>query len=303
MKKNGWERVKELHKLSQLQEFTRILDDKGTLARRLVDAGCSDIHPETWSARDFLENPPPGEGSDVFFLKHSLGVKGNGVHVLDRVQLFDRLEELGQKGSEPFIVQRCVTPPALRNGRKWVIRGHALLHGRMDGQIQLYMHQHAVCLEYGHVYTEKLNVKAAHVSNSAKMKYLPKPQLIQDDSILQQLRSLVQRVFSAVVKDAPHGPFTPKEAELCQIFGLDFIMDARGKAWLLEVNDYPAIASGTMEHVDTQVYTNLVRDLLRLVVLPKVDGTDVALGGWHVIDWGETAKCGKLTRGVPKRDR
>ena len=100
------------------------------------------------------------------------------------------------------------------------------------------------------------------------------------------------------------GPLHPKRQSCVKFLDWIFIMDARGKAWLLEVNDYPAIASGTMEHVDTQVYTNLVRDLLRLVVLPKVDGTDVALGGWHVIDWGETAKCrGKLTRGVPKRDR
>ena len=256
------------------------------MARHLRDAGSGNIHPETWGAVDFLENLPPNRDKEVFFLKHSLGVKGNGVHVFDRSGLLHRLDELGEKGCEPFVVQRCVAPPALRNGRKWVIRAHALLHGHVDGRIELYLHQNAICLEYGQIYTERLDVKAAHVSNSAKLKFLPKPELLQDTSTMEQLRVLTQEAFSAVMKDAPRGPFTPKEAELCQVFGLDFILDAHGKAWLLEVNDYPAIASGTMEHVDTHVYTNLVRDLLRLVVLPKVDGTDAVLGGWQHLETG-----------------
>ena len=46
------------------------------------------------------------------------------------------------------------------------------------------------------------------------------------------------------------------------------------------MNDYPAIASGTMEHVDTAVYTRLARDLLLLVVAPKLDGADPTPGGW-----------------------
>jgi hypothetical protein len=37
---------------------------------------------------------------------------------------------------------------------------------------------------------------------------------------------------------------------------------------LLEVNSYPAIASGTMAAVPRQVYTRLVDDLLHLVVIP-----------------------------------
>ena len=40
--------------------------------------------------------------------------------------------------------------------------------------------------------------------------------------------------------------------------------------WLLEVNSYPAIHSGTMSSVDAEVYTALVRDILSLVVLPAL---------------------------------
>lgn len=270
-----------------------VAETKASLAKLLSAGGCHDIHPDTWDAQIFLKEPPVSTESEVFFLKHSLGVKGTGVNVYRRAALMSRLNALGPKGCEPFVVQRCVAPPALRNGRKWVIRAHALLHGKTDGRLCLFLHNEMISLEYGQVYTEQPEVKAAHVSNSAKIKYLPKPELVQDDSLIQQLRSLTQRLFASVLEHVPRGPFTPKEAELCQIFGLDVILDGMGKAWLLEVNDYPAIASGTMEHVDLRVYTNLVRDVLRLVVLPKVDGTVSALGGWHPIKLPAVAGCAK----------
>ena len=268
----------------------KVLNAKASLAKILSTAGCEDIHPDTWDAQSFLQNPPATAESDIFFLKHSLGVKGNGVHIFRRNALMSRLKDLGPKGCEPFIVQRGVAPPALRNGRKWVIRAHALLHGHMDGKTSLYLHKDMISLEYGQVYTEQLDVKAAHVSNSAKIKFLPKPELIKDDVLIQKVQSLVQRAFASVNDHIPRGPFSPKEAELCQIFGLDVILDVDGKAWLLEINDYPAIASGTMEHVDTAVYTNLVRDVLRLVVLPKLDSIDPVLQGWHLIELPEN--CG-----------
>lgn len=238
--------------------------------------GCGDLQPETWDALTFLEKPPEG---NVFFLKHSLGAKGNGVHVMDRASLLQRLAA-GQR--EGFIVQRCVAPAALKNGRKWVVRAHALLHAVKD-EVRLYLHQDAICLEYGQVFTDRLEVRAAHISNCAKLKHMPKPELLNDEVLISQLEVLVGRAFGAVRDHMPSGPFSPEATELCQVFGLDVIWDDLGKAWLLEINDYPAIASGTMEHVDTEIYTRLVRDLLRLVVLPKLDGVDPVLGGWRKI--------------------
>ena len=249
---------------------------KAELARHLRAAGFDDVHPETWDAQDFLADPPEAEG--LFFLKHNLGVKGNGVHLFNYSDLLRRLQELQRKGCHQFIVQRYVWPPSLRNGRKWVLRAHALLNGRPDGTMALYCHNDILALEYGQPYTEQLDLRAAHISNVAKIKHLPKPTLVEDADLVQQVHTLTERAFGAVVEHAPRGPYTPKESELCQVFGLDVILDASGKAWLLEVNDYPAIGSGTMEHVDTAVYTRLVRDLLLLVVAPKLDaGSSLAV--------------------------
>ncbi|GAB4821360.1 hypothetical protein N2152v2_008406 [Parachlorella kessleri] len=68
------------------------------------------------------------------------------------------------------------------------------------------------------------------------------------------------------------------------LFGYDFIVDRVGKVQLLEVNAYPAIASGTMAGVDRHLYTRLVRDLLGLVVLPMTDGVPPDPGGFVGLD-------------------
>ena len=54
--------------------------------------------------------------------------------------------------------------------------------------------------------------------------------------------------------------------------------------WAVQVNAYPAIASGTMAAVDRKVYTKLVKDLLGLFVLPLTDGVPPDPGGFVELD-------------------
>eukprot|EP00931_Biecheleriopsis_adriatica_P018035 TRINITY_DN12735_c0_g1_i2.p1 TRINITY_DN12735_c0_g1~~TRINITY_DN12735_c0_g1_i2.p1 ORF type:complete len:750 (+),score=169.79 TRINITY_DN12735_c0_g1_i2:134-2383(+) len=234
------------------QEFTSRLDDKAKLAGHLAAAGHASIHPETWDAETFFESSTSEESgissdSALWFLKHSLGVKGTSVSVhAGRNALLTRLEELGQKGRQGFIVQRAVAPPALRSGRKWVLRVHSLLHGVSDGSLHLYCHKDMISCEYGQPFTTKPEPRAAHVSSAAKMQHLPKPTLLADESLAQQVFTLAGRAFASVLEHAPRGPYTPSQAELCQVFGLDVIVDETDKAWLLEVNSYPASLGATL---------------------------------------------------------
>eukprot|EP00929_Paragymnodinium_shiwhaense_P110578 TRINITY_DN7771_c0_g1_i1.p1 TRINITY_DN7771_c0_g1~~TRINITY_DN7771_c0_g1_i1.p1 ORF type:complete len:853 (-),score=194.80 TRINITY_DN7771_c0_g1_i1:167-2344(-) len=259
--------------------FTRLLDNKIELATHLAAAGHADIHPPTWCAEDFLAAERlVDDESHLWFLKHSQGVKGTGVSVLAGAEaLYARLEQLGEKGRRGFIVQRAVAPPALRDGRKWVLRAHVLMHGTSD-ELRAYCHKDVVLLEHARPYTLEPGARAAHISSAGKN--WPKPVLVEEEDLLQQVQTLAARAFASVWQFAPRGPYAPAGAELCQVFGLDVAVDTSGRAWLLEVNDYPAIASGTLDHVDKAVYTNLVRDVLRLVVLPRTDGMQPIPGGF-----------------------
>lgn len=269
------------------QDFTALLDDKLQLAEHLTAGGYNEIHPETWPADEFLVAPPPeviGDDVSMWFIKHKLGVKGNSVHVFrGRAAVLQRLSAMGPS-CKGFIVQRCVEPVAVRNGRKWVLRVHSLLHGLPNGELRLYCHREMIVLEYGQLFSESTAIRSAHVSNVGNMKHLPKPTLLDDEALAEQVRRLTIKTFESVMSHAPRGPYAPPTAELCQVFGLDVIVDSFGKPWLLEVNSYPAIASGTMDHVDKTVYTNLVRDVLKLVVLPKLNGLAPTVGGWQRLE-------------------
>lgn len=272
------------------QSFSDLLDNKASLARLLSAGGRSAIHPETWSATGFLEERPAGDITDVFFLKHNMGVKGNAVHPYTGTSgLIERLGSMPPRNRENFIVQRGVSPPALRNGRKWVLRAHVLLHATTHGaeeQYSAFCHRDVIRLEHGHLYEEGSSKKAAHVSNAGLAKHWPTPDLLNhttEECLFRQVLSLSTQMLAAIWHTRPRGPFSPRGAHLCQIFGLDIATDATGRAWLLEVNSYPAIAGGTMQHVEVSVYTTLVRDVLHLVVLPHINDDAVLepkLGGF-----------------------
>mmetsp|Transcript_173796 Transcript_173796/g.551845 ORF Transcript_173796/g.551845 Transcript_173796/m.551845 type:complete len:176 (-) Transcript_173796:111-638(-) len=161
-----------------------------------------------------------------------------------------------------------------------MLRAHALLHCSGAGGARAYCHSDMVVIDHGQLYTEQPHVRAAHISSAGNPKNWPKPYLLDCEPTARQVRALMEQTFAAVWQFLPPRPFTPPESELCQVLGFDFAVDAHGRCWLLEVNNYPAIASGTMEHVDTSVYTNLVRDVLQLVVLPRLDGILPVPGGF-----------------------
>ena len=64
-----------------------------------------------------------------------------------------------------------------------------------------------------------------------------------------------------------------------ELFGFDFLCDARGEPWLLEVNQDPSLATDTRAELD--VKSAVLVDLLNLV---GVGATDVgaAVGSTHM---------------------
>lgn len=257
------------------QAFTDLLDQKDQLAQNLLAAGLEDVSPPTWTAAQFLAEGPRDEPGheQLWFLKHSGGVKGQAVFpYAGTKELVTRVESLLQRGNGTFVVQKGIAPPALTEaGRKFVLRVHVVLHGASDGGLAAYMHRSLILQEHARPYSLDTSQKSAHVSSAAQPNLLPPPQLLQDESLALKVQALLARSFGAVWERAPRAPYAPRGAELCQVFGCDVGTDASGRPWLIEVNSYPAIASGTMDKVDPQVYTSLVRDVALLVVLPSIE--------------------------------
>lgn len=246
--------------------------------------------PKTWAADTFnFECDVSGNSDDgereVWFLKHRRGAKSESACVfIGRTSLQQHLAGMSQQSLQHFLVQQGIAPPALRHGRKWVVRTHLMLHGNAAGDLHLYSHGDIIVLEHSVPYdeTDRVPKRAMHVCSAGSAKTLPAPALLDDAILAECVRNLLAKTFSTVWSLAPRGPYAPtgNGAELCQVFSADFIVDIEGQMWLLEIDDCPAMASGVMAHADIAIYNKLVADVLSLVVLPRAEGIAPVLGSF-----------------------
>jgi hypothetical protein len=151
------------------------------------------------------------------------------------------------------------------------------------GGYDVYVHEDVIVVPHACAYEPSSTVPAVHISSKGSAH--PAPFLLQQQlpelhatawPQLQQLSAAtVQAVAYALVPAA-----VDPDAALYHLFGFDCMVDVSGRVVLLEVNSYPAIASGTMSAVDTSVYTRLLRDMVTLLVLPLTDGVEPVAGGF-----------------------
>lgn len=151
-----------------------------------------------------------------------------------------------------------------------------------DSRLDVNVHEDVVVLPHASLYDASSKEPAAHISSKGSNH--PPPVLLQQ---LPELHALVWPQLlqlAAATIEAASPALIPVEvapdAALYHLFGFDCMLDASGHAVLLEVNSYPAVASGTMSAVPTHVYTRLVQDMVTLLVLPRTDGAAESAGGF-----------------------
>jgi hypothetical protein len=166
--------------------------------------------------------------------------------------------------------------------------GAVTLPGAADGShLDVYVHEDVNVLPHASLYDAGSKVQAVHISSKGSKH--PPPVLLQQ---LPELHGLVWPQLlqlAAATVDAASPALIPAEvapdAALYHLFGFDCMIDTAGHAVLLEVNSYPAVASGTMSAVSPAVYTRLVQDMVTLLVLPRTDGDAAAAGGFTLCAW------------------
>ncbi|KAG4221067.1 hypothetical protein PC116_g30456 [Phytophthora cactorum] len=189
-----------------------------------------------------------------------------------------------------FVAQPYIHPPLLLPGdnRKFHIRTYVACVGRLD----IYVYKDMLALFAGKPYTAPTTNTStvdleAHLTNTCLQRSvddgtvrrfwdLPLEQRKKTD-VFDQICTVTGEVFEAAAR-AMQMHFRPL-ANAFEIFGLDFLVDADGTPWLLEVNAFPDFRQTGDDLKD--LVQGLWEEVLRRAAVPFLgfgDGSEVGAG-------------------------
>ncbi|KAH7275829.1 survival protein sure-like phosphatase/nucleotidase [Fusarium solani] len=227
---------------------------------------------EAFDLRESMErNEEKPDDKEWWILKPGMSDRGQGIRLfssMDELQaIFDAWEEdQPDTDDEPeadddddgdgimtshlrhFVAQPYIHPPLLVEGesRKFHIRTYVMC----TGSLNVWVYKHMLALFAGKPYTAPADapediesfltntcLQDSPNENTVRRFWdLPLSKETRDD-IFTQICEVTGEVFEAAAKAMPiHFQTLPNAFE---VFGLDFLVDAKGTAWLLEVNAFP----------------------------------------------------------------
>ena len=203
-------------------------------------------------------------GEGVWIVKPGAMNRGRGIEVFGSVAAVEKHLSSQEYGSL-WIIQKYIEAPVLVHGRKFDIRQFAMINPR--GEVFMYRDSYVrTCsAEYD---INNLNVKAIHLTNDAVQKKLNTygehedankldfdefQRALDEDHEAGKQRKVdfhgavwpamveaVRHVFTATL--AGMNPPGPGHKEHCfELFGLDFMLDEKGRPVLIEINTSPAL--------------------------------------------------------------
>lgn len=193
------------------------------------------------------------------------------------------LEHINTKGSmgSTWVLQKYIERPLLVSGRKFDIRSFVLVTPNK----QAWLHSESYIRTSGVEYTlENLDDRSIHLTNDAIQKNYEHYDSFEDHNKLnlEAFQAILERQGETInvqndllpqMKDAAAHVFSatlPSLNSQClsscfELFGLDFMVDAQGKVYLIEVNSCPALA------LQGKVLENLLPRVVEEVVQKAVD--------------------------------
>lgn len=268
---------------------------------------------EAWDLQASMARNEEREEKEWWILKPGMSDRGQGIRLFCGMEglqgIFDGWEGEGSDSEDEdedeggdgimvshlrhFVAQPYIHPPLLldNDGRKFHIRVYVLA----VGSLKVYVYRDMLALFAGKDYvapgTEEEEDLDGHLTNTCLQGTAAagerdtvrrfwdldeeglKPGVAQ--SVFEQICEVTGELFEAAARTMMVH-FQPREGAF-EVFGLDFLVDAGGTAWLLEVNAFPDFKQ-TGEGL-TGVVSGFWEGVVRTAVVPWVMGGEGGAAG------------------------
>lgn len=267
-------------------DISQVLEFKHLLAQ-LVTKHCKNLMPISYCVNDdnysqvlariiyvhyMVNNRYQHEVKDLkWILKPSM--LNNG----DNIYLFNNIEELKAHFSSTkrlggeHVIQQYIPNPDLINNRKYTFRVSGVFTNFAG--VYLYKQGYVNISALDFDLNDRFVNKKVHITNYvldgefANIEQRSTQTLPQFDKIYQQMCSIVHQVLSALLKEHPEY-LKPQKLKKFEIFGFDFILDDKGKLWLLEINQAPDAPTFEENKLDPILWEPFWQDIIDEFVVP-----------------------------------
>lgn len=272
---------------------------------------------EAYELRDSLEknaNRPDSE-KEWWILKPGMSDRGQGIRLFNSEnQLREIFEEWEEEDSDTenndgivtsqlrhFLAQPYIDPPLLlpsSSNRKFHIRTYVLA----TGALKVYVFKEMLALFAAKAYyspheeENEIQDLARHLSNTCFYGggvnedsvrrfwgldyHVPGLSADWKEQIFKQICAITGEVFEAAARGMMvHFQTLPNAFE---IFGVDFLVDSAGEAWLLELNAFPDFAQ-TGEDLKDAVVGRLFEEMVEVAVKPFFGLRSAPCGGLELV--------------------
>lgn len=265
------------------------------LLAQLVAQACPQVMPITYCINDHNWRQVLGQLADDYYRKDSQycnqidnltwilkpALLNNG----QAIRIFQNLNDLAQHfasskrlGGEHVLQQYIGNPHLLRDHRKYSIRHFMVLTNFAgaflypQGYFNVSMHPYA-----GNDVTDlKSHLTNEHLyGNEPNVIQIPTARFELHGSLYPQIKDILQLLVTALQQRFPEA-FVPEKQRTIALFGIDFMVDASGRVWLLEANHGPCFPVEENHPLQSYLYQDFWQALTDYFVLPVANNSDLA---------------------------
>jgi hypothetical protein len=265
------------------EEAAQSLEYKHLLAQ-LTSRYCPQVMPVTYCindlnwpavltrvARDFYLKGSAFSEDLVWILKPSL--LNNGQHI----KIFNTLSSLeahflnpNRLGGEHVLQRYINTPHLLRDSRKYSIRHFMVLTNYAGAFLYPYGYFNVALHPFD---SNNLADLKSHLTNEHLYGYEPNVIQIPTEKfefykeLYPQIKAILTTVITGLNQCFPLA-FVTKKEQAFSLFGVDFMIDSTGRAWLLEANHGPCFPINDDHPLQAHLYNEFWRNVINSFALP-----------------------------------